>query len=222
MDEVPWSRLPHEHVASIRAALERRRALRGGTRRRARRITSPHVVPLGGSNPDARARDGAVVVHAHGARVELALAVDLGGCPPERGVERDPLRIGVGGEDGRAEEGGSARSLLNPRTTSSHRQRNGCPRGSFSLTLLIDSGRSPIAVGFRSLARSSSTATTPSLSRPAPPPARVTACALAPRPARVRYNRKQRTRIVRTRATAPDARQGAAELGGGCGEGGAA
>ena len=91
-------------------ALERRRALR----RRVGRVgvrdghPDPHVVPLGALAPDARARDGAVVVHAHGARVELALAVNLGGCPPERGVERDPLRIGVGGRmDGRR-KGGSA------------------------------------------------------------------------------------------------------------------
>ena len=56
--------------------------------------------------------------------------------------------------------------------------------GRGSLTLLIDSGRS-MAVGFGSLARSSDHSDDAIALGPAPPPqARVTACALAARPAR--------------------------------------
>jgi len=68
----------------------------------------------------------------------------------------------------------------------------GCPpararRG--SLTLLIDSGRS-MAVGFGSLARSSDHSDDAIALGPAPPPARVTACALAARPARFQIQRE--------------------------------
>ena len=65
-----------------------------------RRDGDPHAdeVPICLFAPDARAGDRSVLVDAHGRGVELVLAVDLGGCPPVRRVQGDPLRMerGVG------------------------------------------------------------------------------------------------------------------------------